>query len=243
MENKLKMEKSPIDTSFCILFEDNHFVAIDKPTGILVHKTNISEDSRFVLQLLRDQIGQRVYPVHRLDRGTSGVLIFGKTKEATGWIAAQFRAKTIAKKYLAIIRGFVEAAGMIDYPLQGKPHLPRQEAITYYKRLTLSEMNFSVGRYPTSRYSLVEITPATGRRHQIRRHFAHIRHPVIGDKKHGDCKHNKYFREVYSINRMLLHAKSLRFFHPVSEKQLYIEAGPDSEFKRAVQILKLDKPK
>ena len=226
-------------SSFIILYEDDHYIAINKPPGILVHKTKISEDTQFVLQLLRDQIGQRIYPVHRLDRGTSGVLVFGKTKESAALLSEQFRAKTVSKKYLAIIRGYVEAEGTIDYPLEGKPHLPKQEAITHFKKLKETEMSFAVNRYPTSRYSLIEITLETGRRPQIRRHLAHVRHPVIGDKRHGDCKHNKYFSQTFHLNRMLLHASTFQFLHPISQKDILIKAAMDSEFERAIATLNL----
>ncbi len=215
---------------FQILYDDDSFVAINKPTGILVHRTKISEDTTFVLQLLRNQLGHRIYPVHRLDRPTSGVLLFGKTKEAAGLLSDLMRKKVMKKKYLGVVRGFVEEEGTIDYPLIGKEHLPAQEAITHYTKLSQVEKEFSISRYPTSRYSLVEITLDTGRRHQIRRHFAHLRHPVIGDKRHGDCKHNKFFREQLNINRMLLHAGSLQFLHPVSKELVKIEAPLDDEF-------------
>ncbi len=215
---------------FDLLFEDAHFVAINKPKNILVHRTKISEDTVFVLQLLRDQLGQRIYPIHRLDRPTSGVLIFGKTQEAASQLSELMRAKSIHKKYLAIVRGFLDAAGTIDYPLVTKEHLPAQEAITHYKNLGQIEKDFHVNRYPTSRYSLLEITLDTGRRHQIRRHFAHLRHPIIGDKRHGDCKHNKYFSEKLGIKRMLLHAVEMSFLHPFTNENVSIKAPLDETF-------------
>lgn len=220
--------------SFQILYQDDYFIAINKPCGILVHRTNISEDTVFVLQLLRDQIGQRIYPIHRLDRATSGTLIFGKDKESAGALAQQFRDKTIDKTYLAIIRGFVEAEGTIDYAYTLEPHRPKKDAITHYKCLAQSTLDFSVGKYPTSRYSYVSITLETGRRHQIRRHFAYLRKPIIGDKRYGDVKHNNYWRNNLGIGRMLLHAKSLSFVHPVSQEKIIIEAELNEEFKNAL---------
>jgi len=225
--------------SFDILYEDEQFIAINKPCGILVHRTKISEDTVFVLQLLRDQIKQRIYPIHRLDRATSGVLIFGKTKEAASLLGQLFMDKKVEKEYIAIIRGFVEKEASIDYPLTNVLTQVKQDAITHYKKYQQNELDFAVNRYPTSRYSLVSITTETGRRHQIRRHFAHIRHPIIGDKKHGDCKHNKYFQENFNLTRMLLHAQELKFNHPISNELIIIVAPVNEEFKRAKKILKL----
>lgn len=222
---------------FSILLEDDYFVAINKPCGILVHRTNISEDKIFVLQLLRNQLKQRVYPIHRLDRGTSGVLIFGKSSAAASYLSKQIRDHKIKKKYLGIIRGYVEAEGTIDYPLINAKGNNKQEAVTHYSKLAETEIFAPISRYPTSRYSLVEISPVTGRWHQIRRHFSHLRHPIIGDKKHGDIKHNKYFQSELDIPRMLLHASHLSFQHPEKEKPTHLFAPLESGFEKAIQLL------
>ena len=223
-----------------ILFEDDDFIAIHKPPGILVHRTKISEDTQFVLQLLRQQIKQRIYPIHRLDRGTSGVLLFGKHKKAASLMGAVFMNKEIQKQYIAIIRGYVEKKSTINYALAKEPHLPKKEAITHYQRLQQTELPVAISRYPSSRYSLVKVTLETGRRHQIRRHFSHLRHPIIGDKRHGDVKHNSYWRDHFGISRMLLHAQSLHFLHPISEKPLLITAAIDASFQAALDLLKFD---
>ncbi|MEM8906201.1 MAG: RluA family pseudouridine synthase [Bacteroidota bacterium] len=223
--------------TFDILFEDEQLIVINKPVGILVHRTKISEDQQFVLQLLRNQIRQRVYPIHRLDRGTSGVLLFGKTKVMASQLNEQFREQQVRKSYLAIVRGFVETEGTIDYALQSKSHQPRQEAITRYQSIAQTTFAAAISRYPSSRYSLVYIHPQTGRQHQIRKHFAHLRHPVIGDKRYGDCKHNKYFREVLDIPRMLLHAHQLHFTHPLSRAPLLLSAPLDAAFQQTIQRL------
>ncbi|HOY06340.1 MAG TPA: pseudouridine synthase [Saprospiraceae bacterium] len=224
---------------FEILYEDEHLVAINKPPGILVHRSRLSEDTVFVLQLLRDQIGQRLFPAHRLDRGTSGVLLFGKTAESASALGAQFMDKSLNKKYIALIRGHVPEQDTIDYPLadeeSGKGFVP---AITHYKRLREITRDMAIGlRYPTARFSLVEIEPETGRRHQIRKHFAHLRHPVIGDPRHGDVKQNKYFREQFGITRLLLHAQQLTIRHPLSGESMTLDAAPDAEFLKALDIV------
>lgn len=223
---------------FPILFSDEHFIAINKPPGILMHRTRISEDTVFVVQLLRDQLGQRVYPVHRLDRATSGVLIFGKTPEAAGRLGEQVMDKSVEKKYLVVVRGWTPESGTIDYALDdpdsGKGRLP---AVTHFTRLGTSEIDAPIGlRYKTARFSLVEARLETGRRHQIRKHFAHLNHPVINDKRHGDVKQNTYFREVFGMKRMLLHAFEVVFQHPYSGETICIQAPVDEEFARALEI-------
>lgn len=225
---------------FKILFEDLDFIAIHKPSGILVHRTRISEDMVFVLQLLRDQVGYHVYPVHRLDRMTSGVLIFGKNKAAASRLSELFREQKIIKKYLAVVRGHLPSKGTIDYPIARSPKHLKQSAISDYRTLDQTEIPHAISRYPTSRYSLVEIIPKTGRFHQIRKHFAHLRHPVIGDRPHGDCKHNKYLREKLGISTMLLHAKSICFVHPNTLNQVDIVAKPEVSFVDA--LITLDFP-
>lgn len=226
-----------------ILFEDEHFIAINKPQGMLVHRTRISEDTVFVMQTLRDQIGASVYTIHRLDRATSGVLVYGKSAEAAEMLAAYFREKTIGKKYLAIVRGWTDDQGSIDYAVrdQDKPDAELLPAISHYRTLGRSEVPHAIGyKYKTARFSLVEVEPETGRRHQIRKHFAHILHPVIGDKRHGDNKHNMYFWNKLDLPRMLLHASALRFEHPVSGQTLVLQAPVDDLFIRALRVVELE---
>ncbi len=229
-------------TPFNILYEDTDFIAIHKPSGILVHRTRISEDTVFVLQLLRDQLGYHIYPVHRLDRMTSGVLIFAKTKTAAGSLSELFREQAITKTYLAVVRGHLSPSGTIDYPLARSSEHQKQPAISDYQTLDQTEIPHAISRYPTSRYSLVKVLPKTGRFHQIRRHFAHLRHPVIGDRPHGDCKHNKYLREKLGIEGMLLHAISFSFVHPHTLNRVIIHAKPDLFFTNALKTLNLNIP-
>jgi len=226
---------------FPILFSDKNLVAINKPPGILMHRTRISEDNVFVVQLLRDQIGQRVYPVHRLDRATSGVLIFGKNAETSGLLGEQVMDKTVEKKYLVIVRGWVPETGTIDYPLEdpdsGKGRL---QAITHFKRLGTSEIDHPIGlRHKTARFSLVEAQLETGRRHQIRKHFAHLNYPVINDRRHGDVKHNTYFRDVFDLHRMFLHSMLMSFQHPYTQETLCISAPVDEVFEQTLHLLQL----
>jgi len=233
-----------MDDKLEILFSDSYFVAINKPQGMLVHRTRISEDNVFVLQTLRDQIGAQVFTIHRLDRATSGVLIYGKSSEAAELLAEHFREKTIEKKYLAVVRGWTDDSGTIDYPVrdQDRPGAELLPAVTHYRTLGRSEVPHAIGnKHATARFSLVEADLETGRRHQIRKHFAHILHPVIGDKRHGDNKHNTYFWKTLLLPRMLLHARQLAFRHPATGEDVRIVAPLDELFLQALNVVDLEK--
>ena len=224
-----------------ILHHDDDLVAINKPHNLLVHKSRISaQDTVFALQLLRDQIGKYLYPIHRLDRKTSGVLIFGLSKEAAAGVHNQIQSGEITKTYLAICRGHLPEAEMtIDYPLtndRGKT----QDAITHLKTLKESELDIPYGKYQTSRYSLVEATPKTGRYHQIRKHLKHIFHPIIGDRPHGCSKQNRLFLERWEMGTMLLHAAELKCKHPSTGESMVIQADLSEEYKRMLIELELE---
>lgn len=222
-----------------ILFEDEDFVAINKPHGLLVHKSSIAADtSEFALQLLRDQIGKKVYPAHRLDRKTAGVLLFSLNKEMDSAIQTAFSQNLIKKEYLAVLRGHTDSEGTIDYPLK-KENGTIQEALTHYQTLATTEIDLPFGKFPTSRYSLVLAKPETGRMHQLRRHFAHIFHPIIGDRPHGCNKQNKLWKDTFQHDTMLLHAKSLAFSHPKTQENIFIQAQIQPEFERALGILNI----
>lgn len=222
-----------------IIYQDDHLIAINKPHGLLVHRSKIANDAKeFALQLLRDQIGRHVNPVHRLDRKTGGVLLFAFEKEVEITMQKQFQESLVDKHYLAIVRGYTPKELEIDYPL-AKENGTIQEAQTRFITLQQTEINIAIGQHPTSRYSLVEANPKTGRMHQIRKHFAHIFHPIIGDRPHGCNKQNRYFKEHFEMNTMLLHASKLGFKHPINGQSITIEASLQSEFKRTMGLLNL----
>lgn len=240
---------SPGTPELDILYQDAHLIAINKPAGLLVHPSLVDRhETRSAMTLLRDQIGQFVYPVHRLDKPTSGVLLFALSPEIARRLTASFTEKRIEKRYLAVVRGYTEAAGLIDHPLKerydkmtdrrAKKDKSPQQAVTEYRQLMTLELPVRVDRYSTSRYSLVEITPLTGRKHQIRRHFKHLSHPIIGDTSYGKSNHNRLFMERYDCRRLLLAATHLGLAHPVSGEPLRLEAGPGIEFKRIVKLFK-----
>ncbi len=222
-----------------IIYRDDHLIAINKPHGLLVHRSFIASDaSEFAVQLLRDQIGQTVYPVHRLDRKTGGVLLFALSPEVNSQMQQQFAARRVDKTYHAIVRGFPPDAGEIDYPLK-KENGEVQDAVTTFETLAKAEIPLPFGKHVTSRYALVKLTPHTGRFHQLRKHMAHIFHPIIGDRPHGCNKQNKLWKEKFGMTTMLLHAGCLQFEHPVSSEKIKISAALQTEFKRALNIIEL----
>ncbi|MES2690905.1 MAG: pseudouridine synthase [Bacteroidota bacterium] len=220
-----------------IVYQDTDLIAINKPHGLLVHPSYIARDvEEFAMQMLRDQIGQYVYPVHRLDRKTAGILLFALNKETDRAMQMQFSNKLVSKKYMAIVRGYAPDELLIDYPLV-KENGTLQEAKTHFITLQKAELDIPFGKHATSRYSLIEANPETGRMHQLRRHFAHIFHPIIGDRPHGCNKQNKFWLEKFNMNTMMLHASELGFIHPNRQEPIHIKAGMQQEFKRVSLLL------
>lgn len=231
-----------------LLYQDECLVAINKPSGLLVHRSLIDKhETQFAVQLLRDQIGQKVYPVHRLDRPTSGVLLFALDAVTACALTEQFTKGLVQKTYLALVRGYCASAGVIDYPLKeeldaiadakANPDKPAQAAISYYRSLQQFELPFASAKHPTSRYSLLELQPKTGRKHQLRRHLKHIFHPILGDTTHGDSQQNKLFREHFGCERLMLHAQALQVQHPINQVNVLLQAPLTEEFKQVLQAI------
>jgi tRNA pseudouridine65 synthase len=220
-----------------ILYRDEQLIAVNKPHGLLVHRSSIAADvEEFALQILRDQINCHVYPAHRLDRKTGGVLLFALDKSTEVLMQQQFAANAVHKTYWAIVRGYTDDSGEIDYPLR-KENGTLQDAFTAYRTIARAEIPVAFGKHPTSRYSLVEAKPTTGRMHQLRKHFSHIFHPIIGDRTHGCNKQNKLFTETWQMDTMLLHALSLNFEHPINNVPVNIEAPLQPEFERMISLM------
>ncbi|QUN04892.1 tRNA pseudouridine(65) synthase TruC [Shewanella yunxiaonensis] len=231
-----------------ILYEDEYLVAIHKPAGLLVHKTYLARRERyFAMQMTRDLVGCHVFPVHRLDRPTSGVLLFAKSSQIAHQICMQFEARQVSKYYLALVRGNVFDGGLLDYPLKeeldevadkmANQEREAQSAITRFDPLLNAEIPVPSGRYQTSRFALLRLQPLTGRKHQLRRHMDHLRHPIIGDTAHGDGKQNRLFREYTGINRLWLLAQKLSVTHPVSGEPLTIVTEPEPEWEQVFTAL------
>ena len=229
-------------TGLPILYSDDTIVVVNKPSGLLVHRSPIDRhETRFAVQMLRDQLGRRVYPVHRLDKGTSGALAFALDREAARSLAEAFASHDVVKTYLAIVRGWPEETGEIDHPLGAvsDEYAPSADtgpkaSRTLFRRLEAVELPHRVDRYPTTRYSLLELRPDTGRRHQLRRHLAHVSHPIIGDSTYGKGRHNRLFAELFGVQRLLLACVGLVFAHPRSGQALRIEAAPGEDFESVV---------
>ncbi|MFO1407980.1 MAG: pseudouridine synthase [Steroidobacteraceae bacterium] len=223
-----------------VLYSDPRVVVIEKPSGLLVHRSPIDRhETRFAVQMLRDQLGHHVHPVHRLDKGTSGALAFALDREAAAALAGAFAGHEVRKTYVAVVRGWPAESGLIDHPLAAVADeyaLPTaadaKPALTRYRRVATVELPVCVDRYPTARYALVELDPETGRRHQLRRHLAHATHPIIGDSTYGKGRHNRYFAEHYGVHRLMLACTGLDFPHPDDGRRIRVEARPGAEFDR-----------
>lgn len=222
-----------------IVHIDDHLVAINKPAGLLVHRTALdAQEQVFALQLLRDQLGRPVWPVHRLDKGTSGLLLFALSSEMAGLLAPLFEQGLVRKRYQALVRGWPGAVGdggVIEHPLARDPELPSAGQTLLASRTDwqcLARLEWPIqtqASFETSRFALVEARPLTGRRHQIRRHLRHIAHPIIGDSTHGKGPLNRAVAEFLGLQRLWLHGLELQIEHPADGQQLHLHAplGPE----------------
>ncbi len=221
-----------------ILYQDDDLVAVNKPANLAVHRSKfVGPDDAFLVDLLREQVEGRLHLAHRLDRATSGVLLVARSPEMAAQLGEQFMGRSVRKRYLAVVRGWPEPAeGTVDYPLPGSRDTgPRKDARTDYRRLATVEVDIPLGRYEKQRYALVAAEPQTGRFRQIRKHFAHIHHPIVGDSQHGRGDHNRLFKQHFASHRLLLHAASLSFFHPSDGRPLTIAAGLDDTWARLLE--------
>ncbi len=230
-----------------IIYHDAWLVAVNKPAGMLVHRSWLARhETEFVMQTLRDQLGQHVYTVHRLDRPTSGVLLFALSSEVAHLLSLQLEQQGMLKTYHAIVRGWLQETATLDYPLVeqrdkiadkfASENPEAQSAVTHYRPLAFSELPLAIGRYPTSRYTLVELKPETGRKHQLRRHMSHLRHPIIGDSAHGDLKQNRGAASHLGCDRLMLHASYLTLNHPVNQQTLSFSAGLDKTWQQFLSV-------
>ncbi len=199
-------------SALSVLYQDDDLLAVDKPSGLVVHR-GWGRDGEVVMTLARALSRRRVYPVHRLDRGTSGVLVLALTAAAARAVGEAFEAGRVRKRYLVLVRGIAPESGVVDHPVPRSPGGPRVPAVTRFRRLASFE-----------RYSWLEAVPETGRLHQIRRHLKHISHPVIGDVRYGKGEHNRLFRARFGLYRLALHAAEVRLEHPATGAPLRLAA-------------------
>ena len=230
------MDTLPPPETLRLLHADDALVAIDKPAGLLVHRSALdAHETRTAADLLRAQLGAPVWMLHRLDKATSGVLAFARSAAVASALGEAFESGRVRKRYLALVRGWPPAEGEIDYALARDPELPsagpaRLPAVTRWRRLACFEWPFADGRHATSRYALVEIEPLSGRRHQIRRHFKHIAHPLVGDTTHGKSAHNRAVAAWLGTSRLWLHASRLELPGIDGGPTLVIESAPGDEW-------------
>lgn len=226
-----------------ILYRDDDLTAVFKPAGVKIHRARGDRRHQtYMLQKTRELTGSKVYPVHRLDQPTAGVLLFAFSSEVARLLSERFRQQMVYKSYVAVARGFVAHCGTIDYPLVPNAYMPKKgqvpkAAVTDYQRLATVELPIALGSFSTCRYSLVAIYPRTGRMHQIRRHFHHISHPLIGDTAYGDGRHNRIFRERFGCHRLLLACVALSLAHPRTGLPLHLKAPLDPLFQSVLEQL------
>lgn len=228
-----------------LIYRDAHLLAVHKPSGLLVHRSPIDRhETEFALQYARElNDGEHVYPVHRLDRPTSGLLLFARDPETASVLGQALMAGAVRKTYQAVVRGWTPESGVIDLPLRDKAMDKRdtseqvmREACTRYQRLATTELPVAIEGYASSRYSLVELYPETGRQHQLRRHLQHISHPIIGDTNYGRTRHNHFFAERFGVARLMLAATALSFQHPVTGEAMTLAAEPEASFQQVLTI-------
>lgn len=210
-----------------ICFEDDYIIAVTKPCNVLVHHSymarNMDEETT-LLDLLQEQYKHKYYPLHRLDRKTSGIILLAKTREHVSVFQDLFLQNKIQKTYFALVRGFAPESGLIDSPVKGRDANVYKEALTTFKKINKIALNIAVHPYESSRYSLVELNPKTGRLHQLRIHLNKISHPIIGDPKYGDRFHNRMFEKEFYCTNMFLHARKIEFIHPITKLDVCVES-------------------
>lgn len=222
----MQEQPTPFEASW-ILWQDDDYLAAWKPNHLLVHKTHLDYYTKDSLRdRIREETGEMWEPCHRLDKPTSGIVLFAKGKEILHDVQQQFIEGSIEKQYLALMRGYVPERVENERPLRSEHGDEEKAAHTVFECLSSVEVPWSVGKYPQSRYSLVRVHPKTGRYHQIRQHAAQLRHPIIGDHRHGDVKHNTYFKAHFIPNAMYLHAQQLEFKHHNGSKKVISAALP-----------------
>ena len=211
-----------------ILYRDERLAAVNKPSGLIVHKSARASDHDNCLTRLRAQLGRHVHPLHRLDRGASGVLVFALDPDAARVLHTAFAERRVHKAYLAVVRGFPQERGTIERALRDEAGR-ECEARTHFRRLAQVELPHAVGRYASARYALVLAEPESGREHQIRRHLRSLDHPLLGDSNYGDGAHNRFFRARFGSSRLVLHAAAWRLSHPEGGRELEIRAPLPAE--------------
>jgi tRNA pseudouridine65 synthase len=212
-----------------LLFVDDQVVVVNKPSGLLVHRGSGNDDDVAMFRV-RDLLGAHVYPVHRLDRATSGALVFARTREAAAVLCQSFESRKIDKHYLALVRGTPSQSGLVDHPIPKSEGGERVPAVTRFVLCARSSVD---------RCALVLAMPETGRFHQVRRHLRHLGHPLIGDVNYGSGELNRRYRAAYDLRRLALHAQAIAFDHPITQARVAITAPMPDDLGLALERLGL----
>jgi tRNA pseudouridine65 synthase len=220
-----------------VLHADAHVVAVNKPAGLLAHASRMAADVDVdLLATLRAQLGFDLHLVHRLDRATSGLVLAARDGATAGLLGRQFMERSVRKQYLGVVRGWPAPEGEIDYPLpDAREDSPRRPALTRFRTLATTTVPIALGKYEAQRYALVEASPHTGRHRQIRKHFHHVSHHLIGDTSHGRTEHNRLFKAEFDVHQLLLHAQRLEFAHPADGRRMQLTAPLDAVWQRLLQ--------
>lgn len=213
-----------------ILQQTDRYIATNKPIDMAVHPSDIHRGETTLMHIVKELTGKYVYPVHRIDRAVSGIVLFAFDSETAAYLRQQFDEQTIRKQYLAIVRGHINKAITIDHAINSKYNPERKEAHTLLEPIAQSEVPIPSERYPTSRFSLINAYPKTGRWHQIRLHCSYIGYPIVGDVKHGDGSTNRIAREALQSKRILLHSHKISFLEEPCGSLIDIVCEPDESF-------------
>lgn len=213
-----------MDVTCC--YQDEYIAVFNKPNDILIHHSYMARNligEKTLLEILQDKYHHKYTPVHRLDRKTSGLIVMAKSTEYVKEFQSLFEFSNVKKIYLALVRGHIKSEGAISSPVKGKDSKAYKEACTYYTCIKHFTLNEPVAPYESSRYSLIQLNPSTGRMHQLRIHMNKISHPIVGDTKYGDRFHNRLFQRKFEISYLFLHAHQLKFYHPFLNKEICLE--------------------
>lgn len=222
-----------------IVYEDEYLLGVSKPHGLFVIPGRFDKDEPFLRRILEEKFGRRLWVIHRIDRGTSGLVIFGKTSEAHREMCILFEHRKVKKRYIGIVMGDVEYDGTIDKPIRqgrkgkykvaenGKPAVTKYRVMERFKGFTL-----------------LSILPLTGRPHQIRVHLKYIGYPIAVDPVYNKSLPEEY-KEIFEPiikahpKALSLHSFSLKFVHPFTKKETEIKAGLSEEMKAVIERLRL----
>ena len=218
-----------------IVYADDAVVAVNKPAGLAAHRSRlVGVDDTYLVDAARAATGRTLYLAHRLDRATSGLVLLAGSRAMAGALGEQFMARSVRKTYLGVVRGWPDAEGRIDHPLDAPGRPEAKAAVTTWRRLATVEVPVPLGRYAQQRYALLALEPETGRYQQIRRHLHHVSHPLIGDTTHGRGDHNRLFRAHWRVHRLLLHAWRLSLAHPATGAPLDLQAPLDATWQHVL---------